>query len=391
MKLTNFIALFCFCSTSLIAQVYPGETYFDTNGYVEYIAGNLPIILSAPHGGYLEPATIPDRDCSGCVYVRDSYTQELTREITAAIVEKTGCYPHVVINLLHRKKFDANRDIGDAADGNATVESSWYSYHDFLDLAKVQVAVDYDRAIFYDMHGHGHAIQRIELGYTLSKSELQLDDTELNTDTYIEESSIQTLVGDNIQSLTHAELLRGSASLGTLLEDRGYPAVPSMQDPFPLDNESYFSGGYNTQRHGSLDGGHTDGIQIECNQDVRFVESVRQAFADSLAELMLEYYVLHYNGTFDEGYCNLASSLDEWGTEEQVRIFPNPVVDYLQLEGVKMGTPVSIYNTLGQQVHYQLYNGNPIDLSTLLEGIYFLRFEQTGKAIRQQTLIKISK
>jgi hypothetical protein len=35
------------------------QFYFGTNGWIEYRPGTLPIILAAPHGGYLEPAEIP--------------------------------------------------------------------------------------------------------------------------------------------------------------------------------------------------------------------------------------------------------------------------------------------------------------------------------------------
>src|SRR5262245_57440187 len=39
-----------------------GQSYFGRNSYVEYIAGNAPVIFSAAHGGDLKPAGIPDRD-----------------------------------------------------------------------------------------------------------------------------------------------------------------------------------------------------------------------------------------------------------------------------------------------------------------------------------------
>ena len=43
-----------------------GQSYFGRNGYVEYIAGNTPVILTAPHGGTLSPSSIPDRTASAC-------------------------------------------------------------------------------------------------------------------------------------------------------------------------------------------------------------------------------------------------------------------------------------------------------------------------------------
>ena len=43
-----------------VSQSYQaGQSYLDEQGFVEYLAGNLPIILSVPHGGYLEPDEEP--------------------------------------------------------------------------------------------------------------------------------------------------------------------------------------------------------------------------------------------------------------------------------------------------------------------------------------------
>lgn len=305
-KSLTFLTLIL-CANITRGQTFvPGNTYFDATGYVEYRAGNLPIILSAPHGGSLEPATIPDRDCSGCSYVQDSWTKPITEGMYDAFFEQTGCYPHVIINLLHRKKFDANRDIDDAADGDPTVEQSWANYHAFIDAAKTQVVDDYGRGLFLDIHGHAHTIQRIEMGYLLSGAELRLSDATLNTTTYIEESSIRTLVGDNLESHTHAELLRGDDSFGTLMDEKGFPSVPSFADPFPDVGEPYFSGGYNTVRHGSRDNaGEIDAIQLELNQDVRFNAVTREILIDSLTRAANQYIDLHYNNQYLDNYCSL--------------------------------------------------------------------------------------
>jgi hypothetical protein len=45
----------------------PGQTYHGRSNYIEHIAGKLPIILSAPHGGGLTPGKIPNRtNCTTC-------------------------------------------------------------------------------------------------------------------------------------------------------------------------------------------------------------------------------------------------------------------------------------------------------------------------------------
>lgn len=299
-----FSSLLFLLVNTAIAQYVAGNTYFDATGYVEYRAGNLPVIISVPHGGDLEPVTIPDRSFGSLI--KDSWTKTIGEGLYDAFYEQTGCYPHLIINLLHRKKFDANREIGEAADGNPTVEEAWYGYHEFIDSSKMQITEDYGRGIFLDIHGHAHTIQRIELGYLLSGSELRLSDATLNTNTYIEESSIRSLEGDNLENLMHSELLRGDDSFGTLLDDKGFPSVPSFTDPFPNEGESYFSGGYNTVRHGSRDNvGSIDAIQIELNQDVRFISVNREALIDSLADVTNEYLNIHFNDQYFGNFCNL--------------------------------------------------------------------------------------
>ncbi len=317
---TIIFVLFSYFET-ISAQIFqPGVTYYDSTGFVEYLAGDLPIIISVPHGGYLEPDSIPDRNCTGCSYLRDSYTQEIGRGVIDAFYQETGCYPHMIINLLHRKKFDANRDIGDAADGNPLIEKAWYNYHEFIDSSKTSIIQGYGRGLFLDLHGHAHTIQRIELGYLLSGSELRLSNVDLNTTTYIEESSLRTLVSDNIQNHTHSELIRGDQSLGTILDDKGFPSVPSFSDPFPDVGEPYFSGGYNTVRHGSRDNnGDIDGIQIECNSDVRFDTTLREKLIDSLVTAVNQYFHYHYNDQYLNNYCKLVIPVELIKFNAQIR------------------------------------------------------------------------
>ncbi len=373
----------------LSAQEYiAGNSYWDENGYVEYLAGNLPIVVSVPHGGYLEPEEIPDRDCNGCVYVSDSYTQELAREFQEAMADETGCFPHVVINLLHRKKFDANRAIIEAADGNETVEASWAAYHKYLEDAKSQLIESYGSGIFLDLHGHAHDIQRIELGYTLSKSILQMSDESLNTNAIIMSSSIQNLALNNLQSYDHAELIRGDKSFGSLLDHRGFPSVPSADTPYPEDDEAYFSGGYNTQRHGSENGGSIDGIQIECNSFIRFNTTVRKRFADSLSCITLSYVNEHYFNEFDQGFCSLISNIESTSFQDEIRLFPNPFSNQLKLSTELENVKLHIKDILGRSRKLVYWKGDAILLSDLEAGLYLVEIFVDQKYVRSQILYK---
>ena len=266
-----------------------GNSYFGRNQYIEYIAGNLPLIFTAPHGGTLTPAEIPDRAAPACggtaTTVRDSNTDELARAVRTAFFNQTGRYPHVIINRLHRQKLDANRDRIEAACNDAEAAVAFDEFHAFVEIAKRRVLLDHGRAWYTDLHGHGHAIARLELGYLLEAEDLRLNDSTLNaTSTFENESSIRTFSAQTAASF--AAVLRGPSSLGTLLSSAGFPSVPSASDPAPLADQLYFTGGYNTVTHACSTGGNICGVQIESHfAGVRDTQENRLAFATALARV----------------------------------------------------------------------------------------------------------
>src|SRR4051812_11124139 len=69
--------------------------------------GNLPLILTAPHGGSATVPGVPPRT-SGIVG-RDAHTLELTQEVAARITTVLGAAPYVVAARFARKQIDANR------------------------------------------------------------------------------------------------------------------------------------------------------------------------------------------------------------------------------------------------------------------------------------------
>ena len=94
---------------------------FSAKKYIEYQPGKLNVIISIPHGGYLCPPSIPQRD-AGCYlngqcvysheagpkdekncpvrYKRDKYTKELGFLVAKELTALTRLKPHIVINHL---------------------------------------------------------------------------------------------------------------------------------------------------------------------------------------------------------------------------------------------------------------------------------------------------
>jgi len=390
MKKVLFLSIITFLPFLLFSQTYvPGQIYYDSTGYIEYRAGNLPIILSSPHGGNLRPSSIPNRNCSGCKYTKDAWTKEVTEGIYNEMSSETGCYPHVIINWLHRKKLDANRDIIEAADGNPTAETAWQAYHDFIDAAKHQIIEDYGRGLFLDIHGHAHPIQRIELGYLLSKNELQLSDSMLNKDTYIDKSSIRTLVGDNIQNFSHSELLRGQYSFGVIMDNKGFPCIPSSSNPFPLASEPYFAGGYNTKQHGSRDdNGKIDGIQVELNHDIRFNSVMRGLLIDSLTSGINEYIDHHYYNQYINNYCALILGVQE-KTNIDLKLYPNPANNFVTITNIPIGSKLKVIDISGKLVYNSIIESEQTTISTMdiVNGVYIIQVENNGEVVNRELVV----
>jgi hypothetical protein len=257
----------------------PGETYFGRREFTEYLAGDLPVIIAAPHGGREKPGDIPDR-LKG-TFAFDTNTQELARAIAAEFHQRTGRHIHVVICRLHRLKVDCNRDAAEATGGHPLAVQAWEDFQGFLDHARVAVTNGFDGGLFIDLHGHGHKEQRLELGYLHTRETLGRTDAELNAAEFVRESSLRAAAERS--KTPYPELLRGPRSLGALLEAEGFPSTPSPREPAP--SAPYFNGGYNTRRHGR-DAGPVCGLQIETNfKGVRDTAESRKRFAAALVKV----------------------------------------------------------------------------------------------------------
>ena len=351
-KLLHLVVL-CLLASYVQAQTPGVSTFYeqtqgDTRNYIEYIPGNLPIIISAPHGGIQQSgetiggtfypdndSSLPDRSCG--TNERDDNTDILIREIQKEIFELTGCYAHVIINNLHRSKLDPNREVNEATCGNANATDHWNAFHGFIDQASASVEANWGKGIYIDLHGQSHSVPRIEAGYNITAAELNSSD--LNSAGIINKSTIRNLVSNNLSNLTHEQLIRGNSSLGEMFQNasgtfyaslghpgcgstNGYRTVPSAtnngggscDDTRPNGN-AYFDGDfYNNRRHGSGNGtsggtggsGNIDGIMTEVNRRVRDLgtyngqvyDSRPQTlvpFAKDYAAVVLNFINTHYN------------------------------------------------------------------------------------------------
>lgn len=265
--------------------------------WIESRTGNIPLIISAPHGGTIKPNGIPDRSCSDAVTVRDMNTTELAYAIEQEFTTEYDVQPYIVAALISRSKVDLNRDLNPATCSNPVMMETWKEYHEQVENAIAEAVEKFGGAIFIDLHGHGHENQRLELGYLLTSSDLrQSYNNAESADSLAEKSSLRNLLAGKDELSLH-EFLTGENALGTLMEEGGIPSVPSLNDPYPQSGEAYFTGGYNTRRYTSTDYPNVFGLQIEANRiGVRDTDQNRAVFAEVFAQsimLHIDEYILN--------------------------------------------------------------------------------------------------
>ena len=252
--------------------------------FVEYTPGTLPLVITATHGGTLLPADLPDRTWG--TLVRDLATDTLALLMADSLEALSGERPHLIRVHLHRRKMDANRDVEEGAQGHPEAIRAWHQFHAWTETAMALVRASHPRGLYLDVHGHGHEVQRLELGYLLTSSHLALDDAALDGPELAGRSSLREIA--SWTGRTPSEVVRGPGSLGDLFHQQGYPAVPSPQDPHPA-GAPYLSGGYNTRRYGCRDGGGICGFQLEANRiGVRDSGPALGAFAGATARVLLD-------------------------------------------------------------------------------------------------------
>lgn len=265
-----------------------GEVRYGLENWTEVVVGDMPLVISVPHGGNVRPEGVPDRTCPDVTTVRDLNTIELARAISEEFLKTYGKRPYLVINHLARVKVDQNRDIQDATCGNPLMKQAWEDYHHFTDSAVSTAATRHGHAIFIDLHGHGHAVQRLELGYSLTGQELTQLFGGLNVEALGAKSSVANWLRMRSE-WTLRDVLTGDQAFGTLMAAGGFPSIPSRDDPYPYAGEAYFNGGYNTRYYTSASYPDVYGWQIECNnQGVRDNAGNRARFAQVFARVIEE-------------------------------------------------------------------------------------------------------
>ncbi len=230
----------------------PGETLSDIDNYIQYFVGNTPIIITVPHDGTQIPSSIPTRSGEG---TRAENTLGIAEYFKNVFISgKNNLYPHIIINNIDRSKLDPDA-IQEVGAQNSYANTYYNRYHNYIRAAIDSTEEYFNQGILVNLVGHNDENQKIELGYLISKNDLNQSDESFSS------SNIQTSINSiaDISSSSLAEVIRGFDSIGSKMMTLNcckpiyysFNITPSTDFPVP-DNENYNPGGYTVFTYGSI-------------------------------------------------------------------------------------------------------------------------------------------
>ena len=264
------------------------DLHFAEFRYVEYQAGNLPIIIVAPHGGHKNPDCFPELPEG---HKNDRNSQEYARALARSLRDVTGKSPHLIVNHIRTEKFNPARPKDIATGDNEVLGRVWDDFHRFIDIAKATVMEEWGSGHYFECHVNGHAKRWIEIGQGVSPERLNTPESEADKEVFINKSCIRHLA--QTCGTDFFELIRGEKSLGGLLEKKGYRVIPSPRNKRPAHHK-YFFAGWNLWKHGSRDGGKIDGTHLETHWTYLVNPEVLNKYSRDLAEVIVVWMDSYY-------------------------------------------------------------------------------------------------
>lgn len=216
-----------------------GARAYDPAAMVLASPGTLPLILTVPHDGDDYLGLIPAR--SKGEVVRDAGTRELAERVAAALEQRLGKRPYLVVARFSRKYLDANR--------------------------AEQEAMESAGALLIDVHGQAHEPDTTFRG---------------------------TRAGLTVRRLLDrhgSAALQGEKSILGMLAAKGYPVNP-VPGAESLREDPRFSGGYTVFAYGSHHAEGIDAIQLEFGRKHRADPQLAENLAAALVVFMTEYGLL---------------------------------------------------------------------------------------------------
>jgi len=243
--------------------------------FIKFKKGNIPLILSVPHGGILECREIPTR-LRGVLGI-DKNTIKLTHDLIILLEDLSDTYfslqksPSYIISNVRRSKIDLNRIETEAYLPNSFLAKKLYQFYH----GKITELIDYNLMKYnysFLLDIHGFEKRRRPPGYR---------DVEIVLGT----KNLATIYPEPVPIRYRDKNLRGEIIKRFI--DLNVPIAPGH----PRRREYILTGGYITQKYGVSEIPGSQTMQIEFSDRIRIYDKdLRNKTLKSLADVLLRHF-----------------------------------------------------------------------------------------------------
>ncbi|MBY0268542.1 MAG: N-formylglutamate amidohydrolase [Burkholderiales bacterium] len=247
--------------------VLPAAITASASDLVVVESGELPIILTAPHGGAEDVPGCTLRTAVGSRFVNrpDQYTDRLARGIADELKRLTGKPPYLVMARFHRKYIDANRR-ADEAYGDPGCSAVYDAYHAAIRRLVNDIRARHPHAMLFDIHGQAAYPDSILRG------------------------THHGLAVARLLARAGAPAVTGPDSVFGRFAAMGYRIVP-LNNTAPTDRVEApgYTGGHTVALYGSNHQDGIDAMQLEFGRDLR-APAIIAATASDTAQAIAAFY-----------------------------------------------------------------------------------------------------
>ncbi|MFT5117979.1 MAG: N-formylglutamate amidohydrolase [Kiritimatiellia bacterium] len=273
MQMPNFVRYLMVapCVALLSLNLFAEEAE-DCSAHIFWQHGNVPILLTSPHGASRHKllSALPARQ--GVVNGEKvrffvSRADAKTDVVTHGIAEKlmsVGLRPFMVVAGIHRSQIDFNRAPNQAYDDERAIPC-YTLYHQKVRQSVVAIRQQWKYGFMLDVHGQSLFADEIIRGTRNQKT-------------------IQQLISRHGVDVSEAE-----NGFYRQLREMNYDVQPAVGG-----KERYYYGGYTLQRYGSHHANGIDALQIEIGHKLRVNTDKRLRLIDDIAQALEDFYIAYY-------------------------------------------------------------------------------------------------
>jgi N-formylglutamate amidohydrolase len=245
----------------------------DPASYIEFLKGDIPLVISVPHGGNLEVDEIPRRT-KGVLGI-DGETIMIARELVDLIkdfCEKRnidGRSPSYIMAKVARSRIDLNREESEAFIPHSKLAQQIYRFfHDKIKETVINNLRVYERSILIDLHGFEKANR--PPGFR-------------DVDIILGTNNLESFYSSKIPKKEWGNNIRGR--IVQKFTELNIPIAPSH----PQRREYVLTGGYITKKYGASQIPYSQVIQIELSDKIRIEDlKLRTDVLHALATIFVD-------------------------------------------------------------------------------------------------------